>query len=52
MPAESSGLIREHFGASLRLVAFAESEPHQSLKLDRPLQGATAWQAIFDTQSC
>ena len=44
-PAEGSGLTREQFGVALRLVAFAQTEPHPTPEAMEAAASSAAWQA-------
>ena len=44
-PAEGSGLTREQFGVALRLVAFAQSEPHPTPEAMKAAASSAAWRA-------
>ena len=44
-PAEGSGLTREQFGLALRLVAFAQSEPHPTPEAMAAAASSAAWRA-------
>ncbi|CAL5226967.1 g9852 [Coccomyxa viridis] len=45
-PAEGSGLTREQFGVALRLVAFAQNEPHPTPEAMEAAASPAAWQAV------
>ncbi len=45
-PAEGSGLTRDQFGVALRLVAFAQNEPHPTPEAMEAAASSAAWQAM------
>lgn len=45
-PAEGSGLTRAQFGVALRLVAFAQSEPHPTPEAMGAAESAATWRAL------